>query len=1037
MDANSQRWHRVTPSTFPWEDEAIDFLRSRVADADPNRAWSNFEFVAGGQISEVDVFLVTRKGAFLVEIKSTPGRVTGDQQRWTFVRPDGGRTTMENPLLGANRKAKRLKSLLEHKWRSVTAPNASPSPPFIQPLVFLSDPNLQVDLALDARQHICGRDDSATIAGGRLRGIVATMATIGEAEARNPRFHQLNTPTALAIQKALGAIGIKESSRTRRIGSWLLRLDTVSERPGIQDFVADHQSAAGVTRRVRIYSRQPGMSDDQAQALRAASEREFLAGERLDDAHIVRAQDRLDTELGSALVFPYDPSALRLDHWLAEHPELDAGDRVAVLRQVAETLQLVHRRGLTHRALSPGSVLVRPGRSRQHEPTWVVVVTDFSLAGRGHATTRSSVGYTGGASSGGRLGLPTPAPGDVELLADDAAIVYQAPELFTDGEPDGVSLDVFSFGALAFHVLSGSPPGDSAEAVRQVLQSAGGLQLATVTPGVAESLDTLVYEATRPVVSERLPSFDKLLEWLDLAEEELTAPGLIAVEAEARVEIDPLDARAGDQLGDGSIVLRRLGRGSTALALLVDRGEEAEPREVVYKVALGLDAEARLRDEGRILGELSKPGHAAVVRLFGETTLAGRAVLVEALAGAQSLADELRRNGTPGVEFLQRWGADLLDALRYLEKKGRAHRDIKPHNLGVTEVGSNREQHLVLFDFSLAGARPDDLRAGTPPYLDPFLATRKEKSWDLAAERYAAAVTLYEMATGETPKWGDGRSDPLFTAAEVTLDTVLFDPAVREPLRTFFATALRRKPDDRFGNAEAMAEAWWRVFEAVDYAPTAPVDEGEGAGAAGAGVAGRRDSLPAGLALDDPVSSLGASGRVVSALARLDVATVRQLATAAPVAINRARRISPKVRRRIIQLRAEVLMRFAGDLQAPAPPATSVVLELPAPRIDLDALVPELLPVAAERGPAGSAPAAVRLLLGLDAPPAGSDWASLATVAEALGVTRQRISQVVAAARARWAALPALASVRDEVVDLVAALGGVAAVAELDQPLID
>ncbi len=69
MDAKSARWRRVTPSTFPWEDEAIDSLRSNIADADPNRAWSNFEFIAGGQISEVDVFLLTRKGAYLIEIK--------------------------------------------------------------------------------------------------------------------------------------------------------------------------------------------------------------------------------------------------------------------------------------------------------------------------------------------------------------------------------------------------------------------------------------------------------------------------------------------------------------------------------------------------------------------------------------------------------------------------------------------------------------------------------------------------------------------------------------------------------------------------------------------------------------------------------------------------------------------------------------------------------------------------------------------------------------------------------------------------------
>lgn len=1022
MDAKSARWHRVTPSTFPWEDEAIDFLRSNIADADPNRAWSNFEFIAGGQISEVDVFLLTRKGAYLIEIKSTPGRLLGDQQRWTFFKPGGGRTTMENPLLGANRKAKRIKSLLEHKWPKVAPANASPSPPFIQPLVFLSDPTLQVDLTADARMHVCGRDGSAVTESGVLQGIVAATAQIGKVEALNQRFHQLNTPTTTAVAKALEAIGIKESDRTRKVGSWVLRLDTVAERPGIQDFVADHESGKGVSRRVRIYSRQPGMSDEQAQSLRLASEREFLAGERLDHPNLVKAHDRLETELGSALVFPHDPTAMRLDHWLAEHPDVDIYDRLAILRQLAETLQAVHRRKVTHRALSPGSVLVRPGRPG--EPNWVVLVTDFSLAGRGQEPTAQT-------SRASRLGLPTPAPGDVELLADGAALSYQAPELFTGDEPDGISLDVFSFGALAYLVLSGRPPGDSREAVHQVLHTARGLQLAAVMPTVVESLGTLVYEATRPLVSDRLSTLDDVLTWLALAEDELTAPVAGELEPEPTTDVDPLDAREGDRLGDGSTVLKRLGRGSTARALLVDRGADAQPREVVYKVALGADAERRLNDEGRILAELRHPG---IVELYAQITLHGRAVLVEAQAGTESLSDEIRRNGTPGVEFLQRWGTDLLDALRYLETRGRSHRDIKPDNLGVTEVGPNREQHLVLFDFSLAGARATDIHAGTPPYLDPFLAERPTKTWDLAAERYAAAVTLYEMATGETPQWGDGRSDPAFSKTEVALDTVLFDPAVREPLTAFFATALRRNPDERFGNAEAMAEAWRRVFAALDTSPVVtPRSEEAGAGP--------RGPLPAGLALDDPISSLDASGRVVSALARLEVSTVRQLASAAPMEINRARRISPKVRRRIIELRAAVLRQFAEDLAAEVagPSAVPVSGDVPGPRLDLDSLVPALLPPGGERGPKGSAERAVRLLLGLDTltGAASPDWASQAAVADALGVTRGRLGQIAPAARTHWAQLAGLVSVRNELVDLIASSYGVVAVAELDQLVVD
>jgi hypothetical protein len=60
-----------------------------------------------------------------------------------------------------------------------------------------------------------------------------------------------------------------------------------------------------------------------------------------------------------------------------------------------------------------------------------------------------------------------------------------------------------------------------------------------------------------------------------------------------------------------------------------------------------------------------------------------------------------------------------------------------------------RGTSLVLFDFSLAGAPPSDVLTGTRGYRDPFLGTDRRPSYDDAAERYAAAVTLHEMASRE------------------------------------------------------------------------------------------------------------------------------------------------------------------------------------------------------------------------------------------------------------------------------------------------
>jgi len=52
---NSPRWTEITPSEYAWEREALDYVKARLPDHEPLRAWSNFEFIAeDGSINEVE-----------------------------------------------------------------------------------------------------------------------------------------------------------------------------------------------------------------------------------------------------------------------------------------------------------------------------------------------------------------------------------------------------------------------------------------------------------------------------------------------------------------------------------------------------------------------------------------------------------------------------------------------------------------------------------------------------------------------------------------------------------------------------------------------------------------------------------------------------------------------------------------------------------------------------------------------------------------------------------------------------------------------
>ena len=64
--SSKPNWHVVSPSRFPWEQEALDFVYARFPVGENYLAWSNFEFIADdGTINEVDLLVATPTGIFL------------------------------------------------------------------------------------------------------------------------------------------------------------------------------------------------------------------------------------------------------------------------------------------------------------------------------------------------------------------------------------------------------------------------------------------------------------------------------------------------------------------------------------------------------------------------------------------------------------------------------------------------------------------------------------------------------------------------------------------------------------------------------------------------------------------------------------------------------------------------------------------------------------------------------------------------------------------------------------------------------------
>ena len=995
----SPLWTESGSSQFPWEREALEYVRNGLPNHEPFRAWSNVEFIADdGSVNEVDLLIVVPHGFFLVEIKSFPdGVLSGDTQLWKWRKPDGTIRNYDHPLIVTDRKAKRLKSLLARQ-RAISGGRL----PFVDALVFLSGHDLAVRLDGPAKARVVGRAGS--------NGLLDILEVLKAPSTASLRGTPINRPVSKSIAEAFTQAGIRAKSGHKRLGDWTLG-DLLDEGAGWQDFVASRTSPK-IERRVRIYlAGRASTKEDEAQ-LKATAQHEFRLLERLKHPNISQVLDLQQHEHGPALLLDRNPEEERLDLW-AEHglANLDLFDRLALIRQIGEGLQYAHEQGTAHRTLTPRHILVRPTANKttnkpntgtKKQPLPQLVIGHWNL-GSAEASTRMTTHMANKSPENFSIGIEM-----AERLAEQDR-VYLAPEILVAEHVNPVSADVFSLGAIAALILSGKAPAADVEAREAIFVQHQGF---SITDGLSEWLQAAINSATDPTPASRVSSVSEFLGLLDQAIDEETRP--------AQTDVDPLDAAPGDLLEGGWQLVRRLGSGATAVAVLCQRGPVFE----VFKVARSEEHASRLQDEAEVLERLNGlvPKLPGIIEYRGIDRVSGHTTLHLAPAGElkrpeeMTLGSRLRSSGRLGLDTLARWGDDLLEALSGLERAGVAHRDIKPENLGVNERGKNNALHLVLFDFSLAKTSATDITAGTPGYLDPFLSERNPKRWDTSADRYSAAVTLYEMATGARPLWGDGSADPKHLSDTTpTINPGSFDPSVADGLVAFFTKSLNRSPEVRFGTSDEMRVAWLSAVSGIVEPTNHPLPTN-----------GWQETLP--------VQQLGLSPAAINELEKIGAHTAKELANLTSPQVGRDRTVTQKVKQEIL-VAAASQRRLRDAANANAEDESVTVGR------SIDTLFKKLLP--SETGPLRDQRGPLARLLGIDMPVADANgharrnaWFGSSDFARVGLPYTDDVRWHLDEARSRWSKQLQMKPLREDLISIIQRNEGVCSGDELARGLL-
>ncbi|WP_155375060.1 serine/threonine-protein kinase [Catellatospora vulcania] len=175
-------------------------------------------------------------------------------------------------------------------------------------------------------------------------------------------------------------------------------------------------------RTVAVKTVLPSLADDADFARRFLAEARAMAG--VHHRGVVAIHDLYSGPEGAYLVMEFVDGE-PLSQVLARYGRLAAPPSLHLVGQAADALHAVHGRGIVHRDVKPGNMLVRPDGT--------LLLTDFGIARRDGATALTATGAVIGTLS------------------------YLAPEQVL-GHPATPRSDVYALGVVAYECLTGRRP---------------------------------------------------------------------------------------------------------------------------------------------------------------------------------------------------------------------------------------------------------------------------------------------------------------------------------------------------------------------------------------------------------------------------------------------------------------------------------------------------------------------------------------------------------------------------------------------------
>lgn len=283
----------------------------------------------------------------------------------------------------------------------------------------------------------------------------------------------------------------------------------------------------------------------------------------------------------------------------------------------------------------------------------------------------------------------------------------------------------------------------------------------------------------------------------------------------------------GTILGNRYEIISQLGGGG--MAIVYKARDTLLNRQVTVKVLRSEftgDEEfvSRFRKEAQAVAKLSHPNIVSVydVGQEGDTHY----IVMEYVEG-RNLKQVIREMGRIPVKHAVDIAKQICDGLQDAHEKGIVHRDIKPHNILVTDSG-----RVKVTDFGIAQMMSSvtitnsGTIVGSVHYFSPEQA--KGGVTSSKSDIYSAGCVLYEMVTGHVPFEGDS---PIAVALKHIQDDPIppskLDSQVTDELEHIILHAMEKNVARRYNSAGEMANDLRKLSGEESYHNTRAMDADE------------------------------------------------------------------------------------------------------------------------------------------------------------------------------------------------------------------